>query len=156
MIEAHFLVRDDVRGIFGHSMGGHGALTLALRHPALYSSVSAFAPIVAPCEVPWGQKAFRGYLGDSPDEQRTWAEHDASLLVIRQSLRFKLPEILIDQGTSDKFLATELQPERFRAACASVEQPLLLRMQEGYDHSYYFIASFVEDHLRHHARLLMK
>jgi S-formylglutathione hydrolase len=156
MIEAHFLVRDDVRGIFGHSMGGHGALTLALRHPALYSSVSAFAPIVAPCAVPWGQKAFRGYLGESSEEQHAWAEHDASQLVIRQSLRFRLPEILIDQGTSDKFLGTELLPERFQAACSAAEQPLLLRMQAGYDHSYYFIASFVEDHLRHHARLLMK
>lgn len=151
LIEAHFPVREDRRGLFGHSMGGHGALTLSLRHPDLYASVSAFAPITAPCAVPWGQKAFRGYLGE--DQQR-WVEHDACELVQANHLRIKLPEILVDQGTADKFLGTELLPERFQAACAAAGQPLRLRMQQGYDHSYYFIATFVEDHLRHHARLL--
>jgi len=148
LVEAQFKVRPDARGILGHSMGGHGALTLALRNPSLYQSCSAFAPIVAPGEVPWGQKAFTNYLG--ADRSR-WADHDATLLVASRQLP---SEILIDQGTDDKFLARELQPERFEAACRAAGQKLRLRRQAGYDHSYYFIQTFIEDHLRHHAGLL--
>jgi S-formylglutathione hydrolase len=147
-VEAHFPVRRDARSVMGHSMGGHGALTLALRNPGRYASVSAFAPIVAPCEVPWGQKAFAGYLGP---RSAAWEEHDACQLVGRRTFP---GELLIDQGLDDKFLARELQPERFEAACAAAGQHLTLRRHHGYDHSYYFIASFVEDHLRHHARAL--
>ncbi|UJR84548.1 S-formylglutathione hydrolase [Sandaracinus amylolyticus] len=147
-VERHFPVRSDARGIFGHSMGGHGALTLALRHPDRYRSVSALAPIVAPGEVPWGVKAFTGYLG--PD-RAAWREHDATELVKRTQLA---SEILVDQGMADKFLERELQPERFEAACAASGQKLRLRRHEGYDHSYYFIATFMADHLRHHAALL--
>lgn len=148
-VEANFAVRDDVRGIFGHSMGGHGALTLALRHPGQYRSVSAFAPIVAPSQVPWGEKAFTGYLGA---DRSKWAEHDATEL-IKSGRRFD-GKLLIDQGTADKFLERELRPEIFEAACKDAGQPLTLRRHEGYDHSYYFIATFVEDHLRHHAEAL--
>ena len=146
LVEASFPVLEGARGIFGHSMGGHGALTLALRHPELYRSVSAFAPIVAPSQVPWGQKAFSGYLGE---DRAAWAGHDACELVAKHTLPF---ELLIDQGTADKFLTRELQPERFEAACARAGQRLCLRRHEGYDHSYYFIASFVAEHLAHHAR----
>lgn len=145
LINEKFPVDGDRVSISGHSMGGHGALTIALKNPDRYRSVSAFSPIVAPTQVPWGRKAFGGYLGD--DEQ-SWAEYDASELV-KQS---QFPgEILIDQGGSDEFLAEQLCPEIFAAACDSVEQPLNLRMQPGYDHSYFFIASFIEDHLRFHA-----
>jgi S-formylglutathione hydrolase len=147
-VEAGFPVRTDVRGVFGHSMGGHGALTLALRHPDLYASVSAFAPIVAPSQVPWGEKAFSRYLG--ADRER-WAEHDASQLVC--SRRFASAP-LVDQGTADKFLERELRTHLLLAACTAAGQPLDLRIQEGYDHSYYFIATFIEDHLRHHAAAL--
>jgi S-formylglutathione hydrolase len=135
-------------GISGHSMGGHGALTLALRHPDRYRSLSAFAPIVAPSQVPWGQKAFAHYLGD---HHRNWAEHDACELVRRRPFG---GTILVDQGLDDRFLATQLQPERFEAACAEAGQALTLRRHAGYDHGYYFIASFIEDHLRHHAAQL--
>ena len=148
-VEERFPIRDDRRGLFGHSMGGHGALTLALRHPERYRSVSAFAPICAPTRVPWGQKAFAGYLG--PDRAR-WAEHDAAELV-RAGRRFD-GTILVDQGTDDKFLAEQLAPEALRDACAAAGQPLALRLRPGYDHSYWFIATFVEDHLRHHAAAL--
>ena len=148
LVEARFAVRPDARGILGHSMGGHGALTLALRNPALYQSCSAFAPIVAPSEVPWGQKAFANYLGA---DRSQWAGYDATLLVASRQLP---SEILIDQGTDDKFLARELQPERFEAACRAAGQKLRPRRQAGYDHSYYFIQTFIEDHLRHHAGLL--
>jgi len=137
------------QGIFGHSMGGHGALTLALRNPGRYRSVSAFAPIVAPASVPWGEKAFPRYLG--PD-RKAWARHDATELV-RGGARFD-GRILIDQGEADGFLMKQLQPQRFEAACEEAGQPLQLRMHPGYDHSYYFIQSFVEDHLRHHAKAL--
>jgi len=130
-------------------MGGHGALTIALKNPDRYRSVSAFAPIVAPSQVPWGQKAFTGYLG--PD-RAAWLDYDATALVARA--RFP-GEILIDQGLADKFLAQELRPELFEEACRKSNQKLLLRRHEGYDHSYYFIASFVDDHLRHHARALL-
>ena len=143
-----FNVNPERVGIFGHSMGGHGALTLALKHSGIFRSVSAFAPIVAPTQVPWGQKALPRYLGDFP---YSWAEHDACELLRH---RRHLSEILVDQGLADKFLATQLQPERLEAACASIRQPLRLRRHEGYDHGYYFIQSFVADHLRHHGRLL--
>jgi len=138
-------------GVFGHSMGGHGALTLALRHPGLFASVSAFAPICAPARCPWGRKAFTGYLG--PDESG-WAMHDASLLMAAQAAVPYPGGILIDQGLADKFLAEQLYPEAFEAACARVGQPLTLRRHAGYDHGYYFIASFIDGHLRHHASQL--
>ncbi|MCX7033674.1 MAG: S-formylglutathione hydrolase [Arenimonas sp.] len=147
-VAEHFPADPGRAGIFGHSMGGHGALVLALRHPDLYRSVSAFAPIVAPSQVPWGQKAFSRYLGD---HHRAWAEHDACELVKRRPFG---GTILVDQGLDDKFLATQLQPERFEAACAEAGQGLTLRRHPGYDHGYYFIASFIEDHLRHHAAAL--
>jgi S-formylglutathione hydrolase len=138
--------------VFGHSMGGHGALTLALRNPGRFRSVSAFAPIAAPIACPWGQKAFQGYLGD---DREAWKAHDASELM-RTQLRAPYPDgILIDQGMDDRFLAEQLHPEVFEAACAEVGQPLELRRHPGYDHGYYFIASFIEDHLRFHARALL-
>mgnify|MGYP001396227257 CR=1 FL=1 len=138
-------------GIFGHSMGGHGALTLALRHPGRFRSVSAFAPIAAPMRCPWGEKAFSGYLGE---DRGQWRAHDASELM-RAQTEAPFPDgILIDQGLADKFLAEQLHPEAFEAACEAVGQPLTLRRHAGYDHGYYFIASFVDDHLRHHARAL--
>ncbi len=149
-VEEDFPIASDRRGIFGHSMGGHGALTLALRHPSLYASASAFAPIVAPSRVPWGQKAFSGYLGS---DRSRWAEHDACELV-RTRPRSDL-ELLVDQGTGDKFLERELQPALLEAACASSGQRLTLRRHAGYDHSYYFIATFMNDHLRHHAKALL-
>jgi S-formylglutathione hydrolase len=148
LIAAHFPAQMDRQGIFGHSMGGHGALVCALRNPGLYRSVSAFAPVAAPSQCPWGMKAFGGYLG--PDTAQ-WAAYDATELVGRQ--RFP-GRILIDQGTADKFLATQLYPEAFSAACQASGQPLTLRMQPGYDHGYYFISTFVADHLRHHAEHL--
>ena len=139
-------------GLFGHSMGGHGALTLALRHPGRFQSVSAFAPIAAPTQCPWGHKAFTGYLGD---DRSTWAAHDASQLMQQQAQAPYPQGILIDQGLADKFLPDQLHPEAFEAACAAAGQPLTLRRHAGYDHGYYFIASFVDDHLRHHARQLL-
>ena len=136
------------QGITGHSMGGHGALTIALRNPGRFRSVSAFAPIVAPSEAPWGEKAFGRYLGPS---RARWANYDACAL-IRSGHR--VPELLVDQGAADPYLATQLMPERLASACARADIPLELRVQSGYDHSYYFIASFIEDHLRwHNARL---
>jgi S-formylglutathione hydrolase len=151
LIAAHFPADRARQGIFGHSMGGHGALTLYLRHPDRYRSCSAFAPIAAPMEVPWGQKAFNGYLG--PDHGQ-WAEHDASALMARSKDAAARAPILIDQGLSDQFLERQLRPERFEEACAAVGQPLTLRRHAGYDHGYYFISSFVDDHLEHHHRLL--
>ncbi|MBN8611329.1 MAG: S-formylglutathione hydrolase [Deltaproteobacteria bacterium] len=148
-VEEDFPIASGRRGIFGHSMGGHGALTLALRHPKLFASASAFAPIVAPSRVPWGEKAFSGYLGH---DRSRWAEHDACELV-RTRPRADL-ELFVDQGTSDKFLERELQPSLLEAACASSSQRLTLRRHAGYDHSYYFIATFMNDHLRHHAKAL--
>jgi S-formylglutathione hydrolase len=137
-------------GIFGHSMGGHGALVLALRHPELFRSVSAFAPIAAPSQCPWGEKAFTAYLGPQREDWRAW---DASELVAQGAPRF--PQgILIDQGLGDKFLADQLHPHLFEAACQAAGQPLRLRRHAGYDHGYYFIASFVEEHLRLHRRQL--
>ncbi|WP_343593847.1 S-formylglutathione hydrolase [Paracidovorax wautersii] len=138
-------------GLFGHSMGGHGALTLALRHPGMFRSLSAFAPICAPTRCPWGEKAFTGYLGS---DRTAWGEHDATVLMENQPIAPYPAGILIDQGLDDKFLAEQLHPHLFEAACATIGQPLTLRRQAGYDHGYYFIQSFMEDHLRHHARQL--
>ncbi len=138
-------------GIFGHSMGGHGALTLALRHPGLFKSVSAFAPICAPSQCPWGRKAFSGYLG--PDTTR-WARHDASALMASLRTAPYPGGILIDQGLADKFLDEQLHPHLFEAACQKAGQTLQLRGHADYDHGYYFIATFMADHLNHHARQL--
>jgi S-formylglutathione hydrolase len=138
----------DRQGIFGHSMGGHGALVCALRNPEQYRSVSAFAPIAAPSRCPWGEQAFTGYLG--PDRAH-WAAYDASALAAGR--RYENP-ILIDQGTEDGFLAEQLRPHEFEAACRQSGTPLELRFQKGYDHGYYFISTFMADHLRHHAGYL--
>ncbi|ATG20651.1 S-formylglutathione hydrolase [Ralstonia pickettii] len=137
-------------GIFGHSMGGHGALTLALRHPDRFRSVSAFAPVAHPSVCPWGIKAFSGYLGD---DRAAWAAHDATELMQRAQRPFP-GDILVDQGEADKFLAEQLYPDDFAAACAAAGQPLQLRRHPGYDHGYYFIQTFIEDHLLHHAAQL--
>ena len=147
LIEAHFPA-NDARGICGHSMGGHGALVTALRHPGRYRSVSAFSPIVAPSQVPWGEKAFGAYLG--PD-RAAWKAWDAVDLVAMA--RERLP-LLVDQGEADEFLASQLRPGLLREACAAAGHPLTLRMQPGYDHSYYFIASFMGDHVAHHVTAL--
>ncbi|MDO9258379.1 MAG: S-formylglutathione hydrolase [Polaromonas sp.] len=138
-------------GIFGHSMGGHGALTLALRHPGLFKSVSAFAPICAPSQCPWGHKAFTGYLGA---DSAAWSAHDATALMAELHTAPYPGGILIDQGLADKFLAQQLHPQLFEAACAQAGQALQLRRHAGYDHGYYFIATFMADHLNHHARQL--
>jgi S-formylglutathione hydrolase len=138
-------------GLFGHSMGGHGALTLALRHPGVFKSLSAFAPICAPTQCPWGHNAFTGYLGQ---DENTWAAHDASVLMAQQASAPYANGILIDQGLADKFLVEQLKPELFEAASAQAGQPLTLRRHAGYDHGYYFIQSFVAEHLRHHAERL--
>ena len=146
LIEQHFPATA-ARGISGHSMGGHGALTLALRHPGRWRSVSAFAPIAAPSQVPWGRKALAAYLGDDPV---VWQQHDAVALLA--GARERLP-LLVDQGEADEFLP-QLRPELLQAACAQAGHPLTLRRHPGYDHSYYFIASFIGDHVAHHARAL--
>ena len=138
------------QGITGHSMGGHGALTVALRNPKLFRSVSAFAPIVAPSQVPWGQKALTGYLGE---DRESWAGHDAVALIENGA---RLPEILVDVGDADPFIEKELRPELLGGACAEAGIPLTLRFQPGYDHSYYFISTFMADHLRWHAERLLK
>ena len=137
------------QGIMGHSMGGHGALTLGLRHPEQYLSVSAFAPIVAPTQVPWGQKALPGYLGD---DAAAWREHDATELVARRPRR---DTIRIDQGTADSFLAKQLRPELFLAAAEKAGQPVEYHARDGYDHGYYFIQSFIAEHLAFHAQRLV-
>jgi len=134
--------------ITGHSMGGHGALVIALRNTSRYASASAFAPIVSPTRCPWGERALGAYLGD---ERSTWTAYDASLLVTKSQ---HPNEILIDQGAADGFLEEQLKPELFEEACRDAGQPLRLRMQEGYDHSYYFIATFIGDHVAHAARAL--
>jgi len=148
LIAAHLPAQAGASGIFGHSMGGHGALVCALRNPGQYRSLSAFAPIAAPTQCPWGKKAFTNYLGT---DTKSWSEYDASELVARRA--FPNP-ILIDQGTGDQFLAEQLLPEKFRAAAAKSGQILNLRMQPGYDHGYYFIQTFMAEHLRHHAAQL--
>ncbi|MFS8974669.1 S-formylglutathione hydrolase [Cupriavidus necator] len=138
-------------GIFGHSMGGHGALVLAQRHPDRFRSVSAFAPIAAPSRCPWGEKAFTGYLGA---DRAAWAEHDASELMARQESAPFPAGILVDQGLDDQFLQSQLHPQAFEAACQAAGQPLTLRRHSGYDHGYYFITTFIADHIRHHAAQL--
>ncbi len=150
IVQEHFPARPGARGIFGHSMGGHGALTIALKNPDLYKSVSAFAPIAAPMRAPWGKKAFSGYLGPEKEE---WREHDASKLV-REHPFSDQRTILVDQGTGDQFLEEQLYPEVFERACAEAGQSLTLRRHEGYDHGYYFISTFMEDHIKHHAEAL--
>ena len=147
LIEANFPATQQ-RSISGHSMGGHGALVCALRNPGRYQSVSAFAPIVNPMHCPWGEKAFSNYLGEDREQWRQW---DTCELIATASERLPL---LIDQGDKDGFLTEQLKPELLRAAAAAADYPLTLRMQPGYDHSYYFIASFIDDHLRHHAKAL--
>ena len=147
LVEASFPA-DDRRGISGHSMGGHGALVTALRNPGRYRSVSAFSPIVAPSRVPWGQKALRAYLGDDAGHWKSW---DACELVANAPERLPL---LVDQGGADEFLETQLRPQLLEQACAAAGHPLELRVHAGYDHSYYFIATFIGDHFEHHARHL--
>jgi len=149
LIFKNFPARADAQGIFGHSMGGHGALTIALKNPGIYRSVSAFSPIVAPTQVPWGEKAFSGYLGDTRD---IWNQYDATEL-IKSGASFD-GTILIDQGDADNFLKEQLKPHLFEQACNDSGQALNIRMQPGYDHSYYFIASFMGDHMAHHAKEL--
>ena len=144
-------IRPNATGLVGHSMGGHGALTLALRHPGVFASVSALAPICAPMQCPWGEKAFTGYLGE---DRSSWAAHDASALMAAQTAPPYPKGILIDQGMADAFLASQLHPQCFADACTAVNQPLTLRRHPGSDHGYYFIASVIERHLRHHARSL--
>lgn len=147
LIRGHFPVTDR-EGITGHSMGGHGALVLALRNPGRYASVSAFAPIVAPSQVPWGHKAFAAYLGD---DRTTWTAYDATALLPEATERLPL---LIDQGLGDGFLSEQLQPQRLVEAAVLANHPIELRMQEAYDHSYFFVSTFAEDHVRHHAKAL--
>jgi S-formylglutathione hydrolase len=149
IVAANFPAHADRQGIFGHSMGGHGALVCALRNPSQYRSVSAFAPVSSPSQVPWGRKAFSRYLGE---DASAWAEYDATELVRRAPLT---DTILVDQGMADKFLDEQLRPTVFAEACRSAGQPLELRMQLRYDHGYYFIATFMADHLRHHAARLL-
>ncbi len=147
LIEAQFPATQ-ARALSGHSMGGHGALVLALRNPGRYRSVSAFSPIVAPSQVPWGEKAFAAYLGD---DRASWHEWDACALIAAATERLPL---LVDQGEADEFLATQLRPEQLEQACDAAGHPLLLRRRAGYDHSYYFIASFIGEHIAHHAAAL--
>ena len=147
LIEAEFPATD-ARGISGHSMGGHGALTIALKNPGRYRSVSAFSPIVAPSRVPWGEKAFGAYLGD---DREAWRLYDAVDLI--RDAPERLP-LLVDQGDADEFLRTQLKPELLQAAAGATGHPLTLRLQPGYDHSYYFIASFIGEHIAHHAKAL--
>jgi S-formylglutathione hydrolase len=148
-VEARFPVDPKRKGVFGHSMGGHGALTIALRNPAIYRSVSAFAPITSPMRCPWGEKALTGYLGD---DRRRWRDYDATALI--EDRGWTGPTILVDQGTSDPFRERQLKPELLKEACERAGVGLDLRLRDGYDHSYFFIATYIEDHLRFHAREL--
>lgn len=150
LIDAEFPTTK-TRSVFGHSMGGHGALTLALRHPELFRSVSAFAPISSPTRCPWGEKAFSAYLGEDRAE---WAKHDAALLIEGGAAKGVFDDILVDQGDADSFLIDQLKPELLKAAAEKAGQGLTLRMQPGYDHSYFFMASFVDDHVAFHAKRL--
>ncbi|VAW46787.1 S-formylglutathione hydrolase [hydrothermal vent metagenome] len=152
LIEQNFAVQADKRSIFGHSMGGHGALTIALKNPDKYRSVSAFSPIVTPTRNPWGIKAFNSYLGK---DRSQWRQYDTVELIKLSHHEHKMP-LFIDQGTDDEFLNDYLQPEKLQAACKANYHPLTLRMQAGYDHSYYFISSFIEDHIVYHAKILHK
>jgi S-formylglutathione hydrolase len=153
LIDAGFATDTTRVGIFGHSMGGHGALTIALKNPARYRSVSAFAPIAAPKSCPWGEKAFTGYLGA---DRGQWSGYDATELVAQVKDAARRPAILIDQGTGDQFLEKQLHPHLFEAAANKVGYPVTVRHQAGYDHGYYFISTFMEDHLRHHERTLRR
>ena len=148
LVEAELPADPARQGIMGHSMGGHGAITIALRNPGRFAAVSAFAPIASPINCPWGEKALSGYLG--PDRQ-AWRKYDSCALI---EDGYRIPELLVDQGMADPFLTTQLKPELLEAACARASIPLSLRRQEGYDHSYFFIATFMEDHLRWHAQRL--
>lgn len=148
LVEEHFPVDPGRQAITGHSMGGHGALTVALTYPGRFRSVSAFAPIGAPSQVPWGQKALPGYLGD---DRAAWRRHDAVALIEDGA---RVPALLVDQGDADTFLTEQLRPELLEAACRAAGIDLTLRLQPGYDHSYYFISTFMEDHLRWHAERL--
>jgi S-formylglutathione hydrolase len=150
LVAAEFPVDLGRQGITGHSMGGHGALTVALRDPDRFRSVSAFAPIVAPSQVPWGQKALSGYLGDDP---ASWRAHDAVALIEDGA---RLPELLVDVGDADPFIEKELRPDLLRQACAAAGIPLTLRILPGYDHSYYFISTFMAEHLAWHAERLRR
>jgi S-formylglutathione hydrolase len=150
LIAAAFPVDMTRQGITGHSMGGHGALTIGLRDPARFRSISAFAPIVAPAQVPWGEKALSGYLGA---DRAAWHDYDACALIAAGA---RVPDLLVDQGEADQFLAEQLRPELLRATCAAAGIPLTLRMQPGYDHSYYFVATFMPDHIAWHAERLKK
>ena len=150
LIDDHFPTTK-TRSIFGHSMGGHGALTLALRHPELFQSVSAFAPIASPTRCSWGEKAFTAYLGDDRVE---WAKHDAALLMESGAASGVYDDILVDQGDGDQFLTDQLKPELLKAAADKAGQKITLRMQPGYDHSYFFMASFIDDHVAFHAARL--
>ena len=147
LIETNFPANGD-RGISGHSMGGHGALVVALRNPGRYRSVSAFSPIVAPTQVPWGQRAFEAYLGT---DRETWKHYDTVDLI--RAAKERVP-LLVDQGLNDEFLETQLRPELLRNACDEANHPLTLNLRAGYDHSYYFIASFMGEHIAHHASAL--
>jgi S-formylglutathione hydrolase len=149
LVASQFPVDVAKTGIFGHSMGGHGALVIALRNPDRYKSVSAFAPIASPMRCPWGEKALHGYLGDDRD---AWRVYDSTALIEQRGWRG--PTILVDQGTRDPFLENQLKPDLLESACKRAGVALDLRMQKGYDHSYFFIATFIDDHLRHHARAL--
>lgn len=152
LVEQHFPVQGERRGIFGHSMGGHGALTIALKLPDRYHSVSAFAPISAPMRCQWGQKAFSGYLGD---DESLWRQYDTTELLALLATVEGRPPLLVDQGLADQFLDTQLKPELLEAACQRSGYPVTLRRHEGYDHGYYFVSTFMDDHLRHHARQLL-
>ncbi|XP_025079222.1 LOW QUALITY PROTEIN: S-formylglutathione hydrolase-like [Pomacea canaliculata] len=150
LISTNFPTIPDRQSIFGHSMGGHGALILALKNPGMFRSVSAFAPICNPIKCPWGQKAFTGYLGT---DTQMWEQYDATSLIAKYS--GPSLELFVDQGKEDNFLSDgQLLPDRLMEACTVNKVPIILRMQEGYDHSYYFIATFIEDHVRHHAKFL--
>jgi S-formylglutathione hydrolase len=148
LVQAELPADMDRQSIMGHSMGGHGAITIALRNPARFAAVSAFAPIASPLHCPWGEKALTGYLG--PDRAK-WRQYDSCALIEDGG---RLPGLLVDQGTADPFLVNQLKPELLEKACASADISLTLRRQEGYDHSYFFIATFMEDHLRYHAKAL--
>ena len=152
LVQAELPIDGERLGIFGHSMGGHGALTLALRHPGRFKTVSAFAPICAPTQCPWGEKAFSGYLGA---DRGTWVAHDATVLMQNQPIAPYPQGILIDQGLADKFLEPQLHPQLFEQACAQIGQPLTLRRHAGYDHGYYFVQTFMADHLAPHAKGLV-
>jgi len=148
LVNENFAVDADRTSIMGHSMGGHGALTIALKNPGKYQSVSAFAPICAPTQCPWGHKALGNYIGTN---ENIWQEHDSVALIKNAAERLPL---LIDQGTDDNFLAEQLKPELIEAACKAAGHPLTLRMQPGYDHSYFFISTFMQDHMAWHAKAL--